>query len=86
MAESYYYFGCTVWFDCPICSRCSAERMVYQARSPDPERIAAALSKQALDCQICGAALTSGSRLKIHVLPASLERLSDLGFAIRRAA
>jgi hypothetical protein len=86
MADGYYYFGCTVWFACPICRRVSAEKMVYEARGPDPERIAAALCKQALDCQICGAALPSGGTLKVHVLPASWERLSELGFSMRRAA
>ncbi len=86
MADRCYYFGCTVWFDCPICSRVSAEKMVYEAHWPDPERIAVALSRQPLDCQICGAALTGGRQLKIHVLPASLEQLQELGFVFRPAA
>lgn len=86
MPDVCYYFGCTVSFDCPICGRCSDERMVYEAHSPDPKRVAAVLSRQEFDCQLCGAALVSRRRLNIRVLLAEAEDLLRLGFAMRRAA
>jgi hypothetical protein len=86
MSDVCYYFGCKVSFTCPICGRCSDERMVYQAHSPDPKRIARALSQQTFDCQLCGAALVSRKRLNIRVVPADADSLRHLGFAIPRAA
>jgi hypothetical protein len=86
MADGYYYFGFTVSFDCPICGRASAEKMLCEARSPSADQVAAALSRESFDCQLCGAALTSRKKLSIHVLPADLERLRMLGFAVSPAA
>jgi hypothetical protein len=84
--DNYYYFGCTVSFDCLICERTSSEKILCEAQSPEPERVAAALSRENFDCQLCGAALTQRNRLAIHVLPADLERLRRIGFAIPPAA
>jgi len=81
-----YYFGCTVSFDCPICGRASSEKLVYQARWPDPKRIAAAVSKGAFECQQCGAALEKKAAVKIHVLPADEAELRVRGFVLSRAA
>jgi hypothetical protein len=86
VADGFYYFGCTVSFDCPICGRASNEKILCEARSPSADRVAAALSQESFDCQLCGAALTSRSKVNIRVLPADLERLRKLGFAIPPAA
>jgi hypothetical protein len=75
-----------VSFDCPICGRASAEKILWEARSPSAEAVAGALSREIFDCQLCGATLTSRKRLSIQVLPAELERLRMLGFAIPPAA
>jgi len=80
MQNGHYYFGCTVNFDCPICGRSSSEKMVYEAGSPDPRRVADAISKRSFDCQQCGAARTEHTKLVVQVLPAELERLRILGF------
>jgi hypothetical protein len=86
MADGCYYFRCTVSFQCPICERTSAERSVYEARSPDPKRVALALSRQSLDCQLCGATLVTRGALNIRVVPTELDRLRSLEIPIRRAA
>ena len=80
-----YHFGCTVSFECPICGRTSSEKRVYEAGTPDPKRIAAVVSRQVLDCQLCGAALTRRTRLEIKILPGTLEQLRNRGFAVRLA-
>ena len=86
LADGYYHFGCTVWFDCPICGRSSVERILCQARRPDADRVAMALSRESFDCQHCGATLTGRQKVGIRVLPADLGRLRALGFAVPLAA
>lgn len=86
VAEGYHYFGCTVSFDCPICGRASTEKILCQARSAEAERVAAVLSRESFDCQHCGATLIRRRKLSIRVMPADLERLRALGFAVPRAA
>jgi hypothetical protein len=86
VADGHYYFGCTVSFDCPICGRASTEKILCEARSPSADPVAAALSRESFDCQLCGAALTSRGKISIRVLPADLDRLRMLGFAIPPAA
>jgi hypothetical protein len=86
MADGCHYFGCTVSFECPICARTSAEKLVCEARSLDPRSVAVTLSRQTFDCQLCGAALVTRRWLKIDVVPGGPDRLTSLGFPIRRAA
>jgi transcription elongation factor Elf1 len=86
MPDGYYYFGCTVSFDCPICGRASSEKLVYQARRAEPQRVAGVIAKRAFECQHCGAARENNAGLRINVLPASTEDLRRHGFALPRAA
>ena len=86
MPEGFYYFGCTVSFDCPICGRCSSEKLVCEARSPDPERVARFVSRQSIDCQLCGAAQPDRQKRTVQVLCSDLRSLQRLCFTTRQAA
>lgn len=86
LADGFYHFGCTVSFDCPICGRHSVERILCEARRPEAEPVAKALSRDNFDCQYCGALLTERKKLSIQVMSVELERLRELGFAVPQAA